>query len=247
MRKEIIIIPDVHGRDFWKEAVKRENYQKIIFLGDYTDPYDMEEISDDMAIDNFESIIAFKQQNPDKVILLLGNHDLHYYSEYYYELAGGARYDPLAAITLNRLFQDHNQLFQLAWETDWAGKHYLFSHAGITQGWLKRNLKLIRKPDARHLNRLPHTDEGLEALAQVGEMRWGNYPSGSMVWADVEEMLISDPIPNTYQIVGHSLQFDGPIITDKFACLDCRAAFCLNNKGKIQPITQIRFYDEEYI
>ena len=176
----------------------------------------------------------------------MGNHDLHYYSGYYYELTGGVRYDPVSAVVLQRIFAKYHSFFQLAWETDWGNKHYLFSHAGVTQSWLKRNLELIRKPDARHLNRLLHSNEGLEALAQVGEMRWGDYPSGSMVWADVEELLISDPLLGTYQIVGHSMQFDGPIITDKLACLDCRAAFILNNKGKIKPVTQIIPYEEYF-
>lgn len=244
MNKKILIIPDVHGRTFWESALKSGDYEKIVFLGDYTDPYEMEGITNREALMNFKSIIAIKQQDPEKVVLLLGNHDLHYYSEYYYELAGGVRYAPIAAITLQRLFQENNCLFQLAWETDWGEKHYLFSHAGITQIWLKRNLDLIRKPDTRHLNRLLHSNEGLEAL--VGEMRWGDSPSGSIVWADVEEMLISDSLPNTYQIVGHSMQFDGPIITDKLACLDCRAAFILNNKGKIKPVTQIIPYEEYF-
>lgn len=246
MKKGIMIIPDVHGRDFWKKAVDSKGYDKVIFLGDYTDPYDFEGITDEAAVENFKSIIAYKQQNPDKVILLLGNHDLHYYSEYYYELAGGVRYDPLSAITLQQLFQDNHCLFQLAWETDLGDRHFLFSHAGITQSWLRRNINLIRKPDAKHLNRLIQTNEGLESLAQVGEMRWGDYPSGSLVWADVEEMLISNPIPDTYQIVGHSMQFDGPIITDKFACLDCRSAFLLDKKGKITPVTEIPSYEECY-
>jgi hypothetical protein len=246
MRKGILIIPDIHGRDFWKKAVASKDYDKNIFLGDYTDPYDFEGITDEVAVENFKSIIDFKQQNQDNVILLLGNHDLHYYSEYYYELAGGVRYDPVSAITLQRLFTKYHSSFQLAWETDWGSKHYLFSHAGITQSWLKRNMELIRKPDARHLNCLLHSNEGLESLAQVGEMRWGDYPSGSMVWADVEEMLVSNPIPDIYQIVGHSMQFDGPIITDKFACLDCRAAFLLDKKGKISPVTEITSYEEYY-
>ena len=83
MKKGILIIPDVHGRDFWKEAVDNNKYDKIIFLGDYADPYDFEGITDEVTIENLKSIIAYKQQNPNKVILLLGNHDLHYYSEYY--------------------------------------------------------------------------------------------------------------------------------------------------------------------
>jgi hypothetical protein len=185
MNKKILIIPDIHGRTFWKSAVESGDYEKIVFLGDYTDPYEMEGITNRDALKNFKSIIAFKQQNPEKVVLLLGNHDLHYYSGYYYELTGGVRYDPVSAVVLQRIFAKYHSFFQLAWETDWGNKHYLFSHAGVTQSWLKRNLELIRKPDARHLNRLLHSNDGLESLAQVGKMRWGNYPSGSMVWADI--------------------------------------------------------------
>ena len=239
MNKKILIIPDVHGRTFWKSALKTGDYEKIVFLGDYTDPYEMEGITNRDALKNFKSIIDIKRQNPEKVVLLLGNHDLHYYSEYYYGLAGGVRYDPVSAVALQRLFSKFHDFFQLAWETDWGNRHYLFSHAGVTQGWLKQNMELIRKPDARHLNRLLLSNEGLESLAQVGIARWGVYPSGSIVWADVGEMLLSNPIPDVYQIVGHSMQLDGPIITDKFACLDCRAAFSLDHKGKISPVTEL--------
>ena len=133
MKKGLLIIPDVHGRDFWKEAIDSNKYERIVFLGDYTDPYDIEGITNERAVDNFKSIIAYKQNNPDKVVLLLGNHDLHYYSEHYYELVGGVRYDPISAIVLQRLFQENHQYFQLAWETDMGGIHYLFSHAGVTQ------------------------------------------------------------------------------------------------------------------
>ena len=246
MNKKILIVPDVHGRTFWKSAMKSGDFEKIVFLGDYTDPYEMEGITNREALKNFISIITFKLQYPEKVVLLLGNHDLHYYSQYYYELAGGVRYDPITAVSLQRLFAKYRSEFQLAWETNWGSKHYLFSHAGITQSWLKRNMKLIMKPDARHLNRLIHSYEGLESLAQVGEMRWGDYPSGSIVWADVEELLVSNPISDIYQIVGHSMQFDGPIITDKFACLDCRVAFSLDNNGKISPVTELISHEDNF-
>ena len=239
MNKKILIIPDVHGRTFWKSALKSGNYEKIVFLGDYTDPYEMEGITNRNALKNFKSIIAFKQQNPEKVVLLLGNHDLHYLSRHFYELAGGARYDSISAVTLQRIFSKYYDLFQLAWEIDWGGKHYLFSHAGITQSWLKRNLKNIRKPDAEHLNRLLHSNEGIESLAQVGETRWGDYPSGSIVWADIDELLVSKPLSGTYQIVGHTMQFDGPIITDNLACLDCWTGFSLNKKGEILPVKEV--------
>lgn len=35
---KILIIPDLHGRSFWKEPCNNWK-DKIIFLGDYHDPY----------------------------------------------------------------------------------------------------------------------------------------------------------------------------------------------------------------
>ena len=40
----ILIIPDIHGRTFWKECIKCREYDEIIFLGDYLDPYSFEGI-----------------------------------------------------------------------------------------------------------------------------------------------------------------------------------------------------------
>ena len=49
----MIIIPDVHGRSFWKEYVKGHEEEDIIFLGDYLDPYGYEGIHCKDAIENF--------------------------------------------------------------------------------------------------------------------------------------------------------------------------------------------------
>ena len=89
----MIVIPDVHGRLFWKEAIAAaKEDEKIIFLGDYLDPYSYEfeedplmaqfaetyETRSNHVLNNFKEIIEFKRQNPDRVVLLLGNHDFHY-------------------------------------------------------------------------------------------------------------------------------------------------------------------------
>jgi predicted phosphodiesterase len=41
MSKSILVIPDIHGETFWKEPVQKYIYQvdRIIYLGDYLDPY----------------------------------------------------------------------------------------------------------------------------------------------------------------------------------------------------------------
>ena len=74
--KQWLIIPDIHGRTFWKDAVSQyeDKVEKIIFLGDYLDPYLDEGITRKDAIRNFEEIIDYKINNSDKVVLLLGNH-----------------------------------------------------------------------------------------------------------------------------------------------------------------------------
>ena len=77
---KVLVIPDTHVRDFWKEAKALiDNYEKVIFLGDYVDPYPHEfNMSyDDLrkkTIDDFVEIINFCKDYPDKVILLDGNH-----------------------------------------------------------------------------------------------------------------------------------------------------------------------------
>ena len=71
----MIIIPDIHGRTFWKDCVKGHENEEIIFLGDYLDPYPAEWITRKEAILNFQEILEFKKAHMNNVILLLGNHD----------------------------------------------------------------------------------------------------------------------------------------------------------------------------
>ena len=111
--KQLLIIPDVHGRTFWKDAVSQyeDKVEKIIFLGDYLDPYPDEGITRKGAIRNFEEIIDYKINNSDKVVLLLGNHDLHYWSK---EFHTRSRYDSsnanhpiVVAIIINEVCINH--------------------------------------------------------------------------------------------------------------------------------------------
>ena len=77
----MIIIPDIHGRTFWKSAVKGRETEEIVFLGDYVDPYS--ELEGLEPLDGFialSEIVEFKKLHPDNVTLLLGNHYDHIYS-----------------------------------------------------------------------------------------------------------------------------------------------------------------------
>lgn len=75
---KILVIPDVHGRSFWKEPCN--NWEgKIVFLGDYHDPYGEYiggEPSKDESLANLRELAAFveNRRHTSDVIYLLGNH-----------------------------------------------------------------------------------------------------------------------------------------------------------------------------
>ena len=59
MAKRILVVPDVHGRLFWKEPVKEffDTVDRVVFLGDYLDPYEGEEGLADDIFENMMEII----------------------------------------------------------------------------------------------------------------------------------------------------------------------------------------------
>ena len=65
-----IVIGDIHGRTIWKQIVRHNTFDKVVFEGDYFDSFD---ISVKDQLKNFNEIIKFKERFPDKVVLLIGN------------------------------------------------------------------------------------------------------------------------------------------------------------------------------
>lgn len=127
--KRTLIIGDVHGRRAWKRLVQEQEYDLVVFVGDYFDPYD--NISRADLISNFKEIIEFKRSQPEKVILLFGNHDLHYlgYTDTW------SRYDRRIQPEVEELIvplidSKEIQLFHYDDENK-----VLYSHAGLSYYW----------------------------------------------------------------------------------------------------------------
>lgn len=208
---KILVIPDVHGRTFWRKAKEFINdMDKVVFLGDYLDPYPNEGITKEQAIEEFKDIIQFKKDNMDKVILLLGNHDC----AYAYNFGSASRYDYKNEDIIKELFNNNSNLFQLYYLN---GK-YLFTHAGVTNDWLMRN--------RLHIRNLIESDS-VPGLWDISYLRGGYCKTGSIIWSDVREM---DRNETYYQIFGHTQLISDPIIKDKWACLDCRKLFTLDTE-----------------
>ena len=231
----MIIIPDVHGRTFWKDAVKGRENEEIVFLGDYLDPYPDELILPETALEYFKEIIEFKRRHPDNVVLLVGNHCLHYF---YPAFDTASRYCRYLAQDIQKLFMDNIELFQLAYEKEIAGKRFVFSHSYIHKLWLN---DLYGKGRWRKKSVIKRLNKDFQsflyglgcALNNISCYRGGWESYGSMVWADIREIaLFQEPNIGDYNIFGHT-QLIRPIVTEFKACLDCRRGFLLNDVGKI--------------
>ena len=72
--EKILVLGDIHGRTCWADIIKKENPDKVIFLGDYVSTH--ENISSDQQCSNLEDILNYKEANLNKVILLRGNHKI---------------------------------------------------------------------------------------------------------------------------------------------------------------------------
>lgn len=249
---KILVLPDIHGRKFWKKPCENiEEYDKIVFLGDYLDPYDFEKITVEDAIENFKDIMSFAVDNP-KVVMLLGNHDMPYFSNGYYKLSKWhCRHSREHHDEIGGLFDGHHDLFKIAYSQD----NILFTHAGCISDWLdfifdhkyEETLELGELCD--DLNGLVNTENGLWNLYTVSYHRGGDEPFGSCIWADVHEMYWNiqnaqnvkfEPIYNVNQVFGHSLQaysngnggyeFGNPIEVKNLKMLDNASAYILNTE-----------------
>ena len=238
MNPAILVIPDIHGRIFWKEAVQNYPNVDIIFLGDYLDPYPYERISKYQAIENFKEILEFAKNN-DNCQLLLGNHDMDYILE-----VEGSRKDIINASYIRSLFLNNIELFDLATIKEFNNKIYLFSHAPILLEWVKEinettdAEKLADKLNLSLINIEKNNIQFKKKINHFSTYRGGNNNWGSPIWCDVREIIYNHGSFLSgidVNIFGHT-QLENSIIEENYACLDCRKAFIITEKGEIEPI-----------
>ena len=243
MKEKVLIIPDVHGRTFWKSAINKypiEQYPNlhIVFLGDYLDPYESYDgITKEQALNNFKEILSLEIKK-----LFIDNI---------------SRFKVHTIIELNEC----KYLFTHAGIT----QKYLDNIASLArneyENWNPGNMD--PKDDPRYkwifemcdINETYNFDLFEECLQNyketfftaplsiVSRERGGWHPYGSPIWADVHEHIYNDDLPGFYQIFGHTITFptnpkDYTISYDghNWAMLDASCAFILDNEGNIDVI-----------
>jgi predicted MPP superfamily phosphohydrolase len=119
-----IVLGDTHGRSNWKLAIHQDKPNRVIFMGDYFDSFEIPGVE---QIDNFKQILQYKENNPQvEVVLLIGNHDYHYFPEVGY--TGTSGYQSKIAPSITQVVDENRHHLQMAY----GFGEYLFTHAGVS-------------------------------------------------------------------------------------------------------------------
>lgn len=188
-----LVLGDIHGRTIWKQIIGKEEFDRIIFIGDYFDSIDYHA---DHQMNNFLDIIEYKKNGGKEVILLVGNHDYHYIEGVEQEYSG---WQKRANASISFLIKDNLKHLQMAYEQD----NILFTHAGVTKtflkeiGWAKENV-------ADFLNDVFEW-RPLSFRFVSGYDRTGDNTFQSCIWVR-PRALAKDSNLGMTQVVGHTAQ-----------------------------------------
>lgn len=199
-----LIFGDFHGHfDSLNQIYQDEKPYSVIHLGDYFDNFHG---SVDSIKEAFTNLLTLRKEHLSNIkngdfTLLLGNHDYHYLQYGLEQYSGYNKgYDLWAHEQLKELWDNH-QLKLVEW--DYTSKT-LYSHAGVTNTWLKESR--MDGVDFQYLNeinlfRLRFTYAG-------GGDWYGDTPYASPIWVRPNSLLGDRYVDENgevwTQIVGHT-------------------------------------------
>ena len=193
---KLVVIGDIHGRAIWKKIIAdNPDADKYIFLGDYFDSHE-KQYHPTRQMYNFKDILKTQEElGEDRVILLLGNHDYHYFNN-------REKYSGYNQATYFNVHEDLDNAYKegkikiIHIEDD-----FLFSHAGVTEYWLK---EVSFPNDLESLNDPKLFDfRTLEWNAICGWDDYGDTKSNSPIWVRPRS-LITNKIEGYKQVIGHT-------------------------------------------
>ena len=141
-----VVIGDLHGRECWKWIINYEKPDRVIFVGDYFDSFN---IKYDDQINNFLDLVKFKEDGGIDVIMLIGNHDYHYLP--YINDRATSGYQETYAHLIKEIVKLNEHHLQIAYQMD----DFLFSHAGVSVEFMDMHFeKWEENRIVEHLNDL---------------------------------------------------------------------------------------------
>lgn len=128
---KILAVGDIHTKQWVVDEVEKliPKYDAIVFCGDYADDW-MSEAPDSIA--TWDKLWRLQYGNPDKVKLVLGNHDFIYVNRTPSLQSG---YDPITQLAINSPVNKYLREWLLGLPIVLELDGITFSHAGIAKGW----------------------------------------------------------------------------------------------------------------
>lgn len=199
-----IVLGDIHGRQSWKDILSNEEWDRVVFVGDYLDTH--EEITGTEQLYNLKAIIELKKTSEKPVILLIGNHDHHYLPG----IQGGntSGYQPRMRPSFEQVFTENPDMFQMAFCDE---HNNLMTHAGVTLSWLEDNDILDTHPStvAARINELFIHKPQAFYFYSLDFGGYGDHVRQSPIWVRPQSLYRNQL--KTNQIVGHTRPKDGKI------------------------------------
>ncbi|WP_297337133.1 metallophosphoesterase [Algoriphagus sp.] len=196
-----LVIGDVHGRSVWEEIPELLTFDRVVFLGDYFDA--KEDISEEKQIANFLKILNLKNSNPEKVTLLTGNHDLHYFpfSENVFSGFSQGLYYSISEM-MHEAYQNG------VLEAVCLINHFLITHAGVTKTWFTEKIGNPEKLPLEEINESIAKLWSISPKAFGFDNRAGAWPDGDNIFQSPflvrPGSLNRDRIPHCIHVIGHT-------------------------------------------
>ena len=205
---KVAVIGDLHGKNCWKKLLegKFDSFDKIIFMGDYSDD-SWVTFSDEEIIDNLKEVIKFKKDHNENIELLIGNHDYQYIVGY----PTASRFRKSYAKEMHNIFNDNADIFKIIH----IENNHIFTHAGITNGWIdyikkKYEIKDINIDNIFDVVNIVYKNDK-EDCNIASFRRGGMNKFAGILWSDTED-LFDDAWIGYNQVVGHNRIKPGSII-----------------------------------
>lgn len=120
-----LFIGDIHGRSTWKLIVNQEKPDRVVFIGDYFDSFD---IKTEEQCNNFLDIIAYKESGESEVFMLIGNHDLHYITGN----NGTSGYQKIGQYQIEPIIKKNLHHLQMCYQIE----NIICTHAGVSSQFM---------------------------------------------------------------------------------------------------------------
>ena len=220
-KKRYLVIPDIHHKIQIAQRIidsEKDNYDKIIFLGDFFDDFG------DSYIDAIKTAKWVKERvlARDDTIVILSNHDVAY------------RFPNNGFLRCSGFAEDKSRVInEILSQEDWSKFrafyvdheiNTLFSHAGLTKGLFevmkdihgddgegnrkKRGVNRYKLSDVERILAKEETialkcaqDGGSRNFFECGQDRYGHHRFGGINWCDFRGL---SPIKGINQIFGHT-------------------------------------------